>query len=92
MRTVCLGFACRLHSSFQFLSESFFRIGFCTLSAPNRVATTKVCENEYCFGDLRVGVVAGGDDEDSILSSQLAISTLLFSFSFRSVYHSRCCA
>ena len=80
--------------AFQFsvLSESFFRIGYYTLSAPNRVATTKVCENEHFLGDLRVGIVAGDDDDDGILSSQLAICTSLFSFSFRSFYYSRCCA
>ncbi len=50
-------------SVFSFFSK-FSRFGFCTLSAPNRVAATKACENSLYFRVLLVCGIAEEDGDD----------------------------
>ena len=66
-----------------------FRFESCTLSAPIRVAATKLLENDCCFSFRRVVVIAGGDDDDCLLSRHHAICTHVFTFDFRSFNHAR---
>ena len=51
---LCCGEISHLHLCFHFFCQTFLQYGWCTLSAPNRVATTKARENECCFSMLRV--------------------------------------
>ena len=71
-----------LHFSFQFLCQVFSLSGYCTFSAPDRVAPQNLCENKCCFSVLLVGVIADYDDINRIFSSQHALCPFPFYFLF----------
>ena len=52
--------------AFSLCFSIFLRHVFCTLSAPNRGAASKVCGNEHCFSVLRLGILMSGDGIDGM--------------------------